>query len=120
MSSITPVIKIYGITNCDTVKKSRVWFDSQGLAYEFHDFKKQGVPQADLRRWASELGWEALINKKGTTWRKLDDAAQSAVIDANSAVELMLANSSVIKRPVTTQGSQIALGFCPEAWEKFK
>ena len=89
-------LKVYGIPNCDTVKKSRAWLDAAGIAYSFHDYKKQGVPEAALRHWVEVLGWEALLNKKGTTWRKLPDASQAAVIDAESAIQLMLQGASVI------------------------
>jgi arsenate reductase (glutaredoxin) len=109
-------ITLYGIPNCDTVKKSRAWFDDHGKAYVFHDFKKQGVPEAALRQWVKALGWEALVNKKGTTWRKLDVATQAAVMDADSAIALMLANSSAIKRPVVVQGAKITVGYVPEQW----
>jgi arsenate reductase (glutaredoxin) len=110
------MITLYGITNCDTVKKSRAWFDTRAMAYEFHDFKKQGVPAHGLDSWVAALGWEPLVNKKGTTWRKLDAAAQAAVVDAASAKALMLAQPSVIKRPVVVLGSRITVGFCPDAW----
>jgi arsenate reductase (glutaredoxin) len=113
---MSTTINIFGIPNCDTVKKSRAWFDARGLAYEFHDFKKQGVPEAALRQWASALGWEALVNKKGTTWRKLDAAAQAAVVDADSAVALMLREASVIKRPVVVCGDRVTVGYVPEEW----
>ncbi len=115
-SAITPIAKLYGIPNCDTVKKSRAWFDSAGRTYHFHDFKKQGVPERELRQWIEALGWEALVNKKGTTWRKLDAAAQMAVTTEDSAIALMLANSSVIKRPIVMQGPKITVGYVPEHW----
>jgi Spx/MgsR family transcriptional regulator len=115
--AIIPSVTAYGISNCDTVKKSRAWFDGEGKAYTFHDFKKQGVPEADLRQWVKAIGWEALINKKGTTWRKLDAATQASVIGAESAVALMLANSSVIKRPVVVCGAKITVGYVPEIWQ---
>jgi Spx/MgsR family transcriptional regulator len=109
-------IILYGIPNCDTVKKSRAWLDAAGKTYQFHDFKKQGVPEAALRQWVSALGWEALVNKKGTTWRKLDAAAQAAVVDANSAVALMRREASVIKRPVVVCATQVTAGYAPEQW----
>jgi Spx/MgsR family transcriptional regulator len=113
-------ITIYGIPNCDAVKKSRAWFDAQGKAYQFHDFKKQGVPEDVLSQWVTALGWEALVNKKGTTWRKLDAATQERVKDAESAMDLMLAQSSVVKRPVVTQmddaAVKITVGYVPEQW----
>jgi arsenate reductase (glutaredoxin) len=107
---------IYGIPNCDTVKKSRAWMDAQGKAYQFHDFKKQGVPEAALRQWVNALGWEALVNKKGTTWRKLDAAEQASVVDADSATALMQREPSVIKRPVVMRGDEVTVGYVPEKW----
>lgn len=109
-------IILYGIPNCDTVKKSRAWLDAAGKTYVFHDFKKQGVPEAELCQWVKALGWEALLNKKGTTWRKLDLSAQEAVKDAPSAIALMLANSSVIKRPVVMRSDLVTVGYVPEMW----
>jgi Spx/MgsR family transcriptional regulator len=115
------MITLYGIPNCDTVKKSRAWFDSQGVSYQFHDFKKQGVPAVAVDAWLAALGWEALVNKKGTTWRKLDAATQAAVVDAASAKALMLALPSVIKRPVVVSlppggTAQVSVGFSPAQW----
>ncbi len=111
---------LFGIANCDTVKKSRAWFDAEGIAYQFHDFKKQGVPEEALREWVQAIGWEALLNKKGTTWRKLDAATQADVIEAESAISIMLTHSSTIKRPVATYGVQVTVGYAPVAWESFK
>jgi arsenate reductase (glutaredoxin) len=110
---------LYGIPNCDTVKKSRAWFDSHGLAYQFHDFKKQGVPADALDAWVKALGWEALVNKKGTTWRKLPAEEQSAVTDAASAKALVLRHASVMKRPVVAMGSKLAVGYSPEVWAQW-
>ncbi len=107
---------LYGIPNCDTVKKSRAWFDEHHHPYTFLDFKKQGVPEDALSLWISELGWEALVNKKGTTWRKLDAATQARVNDAASAHALMLAQPSVIKRPVVVQAARITVGYVPQDW----
>jgi arsenate reductase (glutaredoxin) len=114
--AMTTSITLYGIPNCDTVKKSRAWFDERGIAYQFHDFKKHGVPQTELQAWVKALGWQALVNKQGTTWRKLDAAAQSAVVEADSAIALMLANPSVIKRPVVVRDGQVTVSFAPEKW----
>lgn len=100
-------ITLYGIPNCDTVKKARAAVDSKGLAYTFHDFKKQGVPEKQLDAWIKALGWEALVNRKGTTWRKLDDATKASIVDAASARALMLAQASVIKRPVVEQDGRV-------------
>jgi Spx/MgsR family transcriptional regulator len=110
------MIDFYGIPNCDTVRKARAWLADNGVAYEFHDFKKQGVPVDHLDRWLGQAGWEKLVNRKGTSWRKLDPAAQEAVKDAQSARALMLAQPSVIKRPVVEWGGHTTVGFDPEAW----
>ncbi|HEX4511882.1 MAG TPA: ArsC family reductase [Polyangiaceae bacterium] len=110
------MITLYGIPNCDTVKRSRAWFADHGIAYTFHDFKSKGVPAAELDRWLETLGWEALVNKKGTTWRKLSPAVQAAVTDAKSARALMLRESSVIKRPVVAADGELTVGFTPDAW----
>lgn len=105
-------VMVYGIPNCDTVKKARVWLDGQGVAYTFHDYKKQGVPAKQLDAWIKAVGWEVLVNRQGTTWRKLDDATKSGVVDAASAKALMLANASVIKRPVVEKdGAVLSVGF---------
>ena len=87
-------VTLYGIPNCDTVKKARAWLTDQGIAYEFHDFKKQGVPVPHLDQWITQVGWEKLVNRKGTTWRKFDAATQDAVQDAASAKALMLSQPS--------------------------
>src|SRR3569832_1590143 len=104
-------ITLYGIPNCDTVKKARAWFARQGVALRFHDFKKEGVPGANLDRWISELGWEKLVNRSGTTWRKLDPTEQAAVTDAKSARKLMRENVRVIKRPVVEWSEKVTAGF---------
>ncbi|MDQ0589875.1 ArsC family reductase [Variovorax paradoxus] len=109
---------LYGIPNCDTVKRARAWLDDHGVAYTFHDFKKQGVPEAELDQWLKTPGWEALVNRRGTTWRKLDEAARNAVVDAASARAVLLANPSLIKRPVVNWGPKtgVTTGFDAEAW----
>ena len=120
MSTPTTII-LYGIPNCDTVKKARTWLAGQSLAYQFHDFKKQGVPADLLPAWQKAAGWEPLVNRKGTTWRKLDAASQASVTDADSARALMLAQASVIKRPVvqwSADTADISVGFDPEAWSQ--
>ena len=96
----TTAITLYGIANCDTVRKARAWLGAQGLEHHFHDFKKHGVPAALLQGWVDTLGWEALVNRRGTTWRQLDAAAQAGVCDAASAAALLQAHPSAIKRPV--------------------
>ena len=110
------MITLYGIPNCDTVKKAHAWLSEHGQAHTFHDFKKQGVPPGELARWTQAAGWEKLLNRKGTTWRKLDAVAQTGVVDAASAQSLMLASPSVIKRPVVDWGQGITVGFDPAVW----
>jgi Spx/MgsR family transcriptional regulator len=108
---------LYGIPNCDTVKKARDWLAKQGVAYEFHDFKKQGVPADRLQAWIGAAGWERVLNRKGTTWRQLDAQRQAAVVDAASAQSLMRAEPSTIKRPVVEwDDGRITVGFDAEAW----
>ncbi|OYT99282.1 MAG: ArsC family reductase [Burkholderiales bacterium PBB1] len=107
---------VYGIPNCDTVKKARAWLQQQGVPHDFHDYKKLGVPLPRLDAWMHTLGWEALLNRKGTTWRKLDAEQQAAVTDAASARALMLAQPSVIKRPVVEHPGGVLVGFDAEAW----
>lgn len=115
-----PTPTVYGIPNCDTVKKARTWLSEQGLDHRFHDYKKLGVPAAELAQWADALGWEKLLNRQGTTWRKLTPAEQAAVIDAASAQALMQAQASVIRRPVIDWGPQAPVrytaGFHPADW----
>ena len=108
-------ITLYGIPNCDTVKKARAWLAETGASVQFHDFKKQGVPADLLDGWIATLGWATLVNRKGTTWRKLDPTTQAAVQDDASAKALMLAQPSVIKRPVVVWGSGqlVTVGFDP-------
>ncbi|MEO8390972.1 MAG: arsenate reductase [Polaromonas sp.] len=107
---------LYGIPNCDTVKKARAWLGEHGVAFDFHDFKKQGVPPEQLARWTQAAGWEKVLNRQGTTWRKLDPAVQAGVHDSASAQALMLANPSVIKRPVVDWGTDITVGFDAQGW----
>lgn len=111
------MIVVYGIPNCDTVKKARTWLTARGLEYRFHDFKKDGVPADRLPAWLAEVDWQVLVNRKGTTWRKLEPAAQAAVQDAASARDLMLRQASVIKRPVVEWGDRTTVGFDPAVWE---
>ncbi len=108
----TSLLTVYGIPNCDTVKKARAWLSDHGVAYQFHDFKKQGVPAVLLPHWLAQVGAPVLLNRKGTTWRKLDEATRAAVVDDASAMALMLAQPSVIKRPVVLwPNGQISVGF---------
>ncbi|MBL8352741.1 MAG: ArsC family reductase [Burkholderiaceae bacterium] len=97
---MTASLTLYGIPNCDTVKRARAWLAGQGAEVAFHDFKKAGVPADRLDGWIAALGWERLVNRQGTSWRRLDGPTQAAVVDAASARALMLAQPSVIKRPV--------------------
>lgn len=98
--TLTSPITLHGIPNCDTVKRARAWMAEQGVACTFHDFAKAGVPADRLQAWVQACGWEALLNRKGTTWRKLDDTRRAAVVDAASAMAVMRAHPSCIKRPV--------------------
>ena len=110
-------ITVYGIAACDSVKKARAWLAQQGIDYVWHDFKKQGVPTALLPQWLQQAGRDVLVNRKGTTWRKLDAATQAAVTDDASAIALMLAQPSVIKRPVIDWGAgRITVGYTPQDW----
>jgi arsenate reductase len=115
---MSKTITVYGIANCDTVKKARAWLQDHGVAYQFHDFKKQGLPLDHVDRWVGAAGWEALVNRKGTTWRKLDDATRAAVVDAASAKTLMQQQPSVIKRPIVEWGSTTTVGFDSGVWEQ--
>jgi arsenate reductase (glutaredoxin) len=116
MNTITP-ITLYGILNCDTVKKARAYLAEQKIDYVFHDFKKQGVPAALMDIGLAQVGWEKLLNRKGTTWRKLDAATQASVVDAKSAKALMLAEPSSIKRPVIQwTATRVTVGFNPTEW----
>jgi len=112
------MIVVYGIPNCDTVKKARAWLQAQGTPHRFHDFKKDGVPGDRLDAWLAALDWSVLVNRKGTTWRKLDPAAQAAVGDAASARALMLREPSVIKRPVVEWGDATTVGFDAADWQR--
>ena len=109
-------ITVYGIKNCDTMKKARVWLDDQGVEYVFHDYKKEGVPEAELRRWIDTLGWETVINRRGTTWRKLDQDVRDNM-DAEQAVPVALDNPSIIKRPILQHGEALVAGFNADQWQ---
>lgn len=111
-------IIVYGIAACDSVKKARAFLSEHGLACTFHDYKKQGVPEAALRTWVNTKGWEMLLNRKGTTWRGLDESMKAKVVDAESAIMVMLANASIIKRPVVVSGGTIIVGVDFEALAK--
>jgi arsenate reductase len=104
-------MKVYGIPNCNTVKKARAWLEAHGLGYEFHDYKKQGVPEATLKAAMQQLGWEAMLNRAGPTWRKLPDAVKASVTDAGTALAVMREHSSVIKRPLLELDGRFEAGF---------
>lgn len=108
-------ITMYGIKNCDTIKKARTWLDSNGIAFAFHDYKASGIDAATVRRWVDEHGWEVILNRAGTTYRALLDADKQG-IDADKAVALMVANPSMIKRPVLDLGDRRLVGFKPDAY----
>lgn len=108
-------LSIYGIPNCDTMKKARTWLDEHKLAYAFHDYKKAGISAEKLSGWADAIGWDVLLNKAGTTFRKLSDA-DKAGIDRNKAIALMVAQPSLIKRPVLEHPSGVLVGFKPDIY----
>ncbi|MGN6376101.1 MAG: ArsC family reductase [Sphingomonas sp.] len=109
---------IYGIPNCDTMKKARAWLAGQGIDVVFHDYKKQGIDADTLARWSDSVGWEALLNRAGTTFRKLADSDKVA-LDRDKAIELMVAHPAMIKRPVLERDGGLTVGFKPEAYEAF-
>lgn len=110
-------VTIYGIRNCDTMKKARAWLDGHGVAYEFHDYKKHGVAEAQLAGWCERAGWQRLLNKAGTTFRKLPDADKQD-LDQAKAIGLMVANPSMIKRPVLEAGGSLLVGFKADAYDE--
>ena len=114
---MTKRVTIYGIKNCDTMKKARAWLDGQGVRYAFHDYKAEGVERGVLQGWAKAVGWEALLNRAGTTFRKLPDADKDGLTEAK-AIALMLAQPSMIKRPVLDVGGRLLVGFKPEAYAR--
>ncbi|MEY3778947.1 MAG: Regulatory protein Spx [Pseudomonadota bacterium] len=113
-------ITLYGIPNCDTVKKARTWLTDQGFEYVFHDFKKQGLPEKALNSWMKALDWETVVNRKGSSWRKLSPDEQASVTNAVTAKPFLLANPSLVKRPViewqSVKGTVITVGYQPEQW----
>ena len=114
MRAMNP-ITLYGIPNCDTVKKARTWLAEHRIDAQFHDFKKQGVPPEAMARWITQVGWEPLLNRRGMMWRKLDDKTK-ANIDHNSARTIMLETPSIIKRPVLDHAGELTLGFTEERY----
>ena len=111
------MLKMYGIPNCDTIKKARNWLKDNNVDYEFHNYKKDGVPEKELKKWVKDVGWETLLNKRGTTWRKLDDTTKDNV-DEKSAISIMLDNPSIIKRPVLDNGKTLLVGFAEENYKQ--
>lgn len=109
------MVTMYGIKNCDTVKKARVWLDKRGVDHSFHDYKAVGIDRPRIERWVAEAGWEKLLNRSGTTFRKLDEADKSD-LDAQKAIGLMLAQPSMIKRPVVEHPGGLLVGFAPVEW----
>lgn len=107
---------LYGIPNCDTVKKARRWLDGAGISHRFHDFRKEGLEPAKLQRWIDAVGWEKLLNKSGTTFRKLPDVAKAG-LDATRAKALMLEQPAMIRRPVVESGDGISVGFSESDWQ---
>ena len=114
---MTKSITIYGIKNCDTMKKARAWLDGHGVVYDFHDYKTEGAPKDKLKHWCDKLGWEDLLNRAGTTFRKLPDADKEG-LNERKALALMLAQPSMIKRPVLEMGSKLLVGFKPEIYAR--
>ena len=104
------MLTLYGIANCDTVKKARRWLDGRGIEHVFHDYKKQGLDAGQLRAWADELGWETLLNRRGTTWRKLPETVREGMDEAR-AIQLMLASPSLVRRPLLDTGTARHVGF---------
>jgi arsenate reductase len=114
---MTKGVTIYGIKNCDTMKKARAWLDKRGVAYEFHDYKTAGIGRGEVGGWAREAGWETLLNRAGTTFRKLPETDKEGLTE-KKAIALMVAQPSMIKRPVLDLGGRLLVGFKPEQYEK--
>lgn len=108
-------VTLYGIPNCDTVKKARIWLDAQGIAHAFHDYKKAGADAAQIARWCEQAGWEKVLNRAGTTFRKLPDSDRDG-LDADKAARLMAVHPSCIKRPVVEHPGGLLVGFKPDEW----
>mgnify|MGYP000868121786 FL=1 len=109
-------VTIYGIKNCDTMKKARTWLDAKGVNYRFHDYKAEGIDAESLKRWVETLGWETVLNRSGTTFRALPDADKQD-LDAGKAIALMLTQASMIKRPILDRDGALTAGFKPEIYE---
>jgi arsenate reductase (glutaredoxin) len=111
------MLKVYGIPNCDTVKKATVWLKNKGIAYEFHDYKKLGISEAKLEEWLIQVPYDKLVNRAGTTFKKLTEEEKAKIIDNASAITLMLEKTSVIKRPIVESDKILAVGFKVEEYE---
>lgn len=109
-------VTVYGINNCDAIKKAKNWLDKEGIEFSFHDYRKQGLDANQLTQWVDALGWEALLNRRGTTWRKLPEDVKDS-INRDSAIAIMLENPSIIKRPLLIKGDQKHLGFSESAYQ---
>lgn len=115
---MSKTITLYGIANCDTVRQARGWLTERGVAHRFHDFSRQGLPLDQVPTWIAATGWEALLNRKGTTWRKLDPVTREGVLDATTALAVMQQQPSVVRRPVVEWDPEITIGFDPAVWER--
>ena len=111
------MVIVYGIPNCDTMKKARKWLNDNGIEYRFHDYKKQGLDETLLRTWVDDIGWETLMNRRGTTWRKLPEAVRDR-IDEDTAIRVMLKNPSIIRRPVLESDGHHHIGFSEQAYQE--
>jgi len=110
---------VYGIKNCNTVKSALDWLNRNDVEFQFHDYKKSGITEAKLKAWTNQVGWESLVNKRGTTWRQLDEKTQNKVVDDQSAIALMMEKTSLIKRPlIEKDGKVLLLGFNQEVYEQ--
>jgi len=114
--SAAPLFAVYGLSQCDTVRRARQWLESHGLEYRFVDFKKTPPSAAQIAAWADAVDWDVLLNRRGTTWRRLDSATQAGVVDAASAVALLAQHPSAIKRPVVEGGKTLLVGFDTVLW----
>ena len=110
-------VAIYGIKNCDTMKKAFAWFDAHKVAYEFHDYKKEGAPAGKLKNWAERAGWEKLVNSRGPTWRKIPEAQKANLTEAR-ALALLQENTSAIRRPIVEAGDRLLVGFDPDEFSQ--
>jgi Spx/MgsR family transcriptional regulator len=111
------MITLYGIKNCDTMKKARKWLDENQIEYRFHDYRKDGLEKKQLQAWSKSLGWETLLNRRGTTWRKLPEDVRNR-IDEKTAIDLMLEQPAMIKRPLLDTGKELNVGFSPESYQQ--